>query len=272
MEKVINIIHKRIFLSKLCYGFLLLLLIYEYVSKGLVSQLQSPSLIYSNIDITYLLFNFFGVLDFIVTHYWVAVTFDISLFITCLLCIFKPQKIIFPVLFLCLYFIYFIVYSNYGGHHLHSKIGALLICVPFLFKEKSFVLMWEALRYYVLFIMSCAFLWKFFRGAWIAQGHGVELIRQNWIPILYRKPHYLLRDFYFFIFNHPHIADILFTTGTILEGSFIIGFFTKKYDKLLCVIFIALIISFQITTDAFMFELLILLLTFLYSNKPKTIY
>lgn len=271
MDTAINIINKRVFLSRICYGFLLILLVYAYFSHGLISQLQKPTLIFSNVDITYIFLNAVGVLDFLVNNYWAALSFDFLLFASCIACLVKPNKTVFSILFLCLYFIYTIIFSNYGGHHLHSKLGALLITIPFLFKGKSFVFIWEGIRYYTLFIMFCAFLWKFLRGSWIAEGHGVEVIQQNWIPILYRKPNHLFTDFYFYLFNNPHIADALFTVGTILEGLFIIGFFTKKYDKFLCLIFIALVISFQISTDAFMFELLILALPFIYSVNSKSI-
>ena len=271
MESTINIIHKRTFLSRICYGFLLTLLIYAYFSHGLVSQLQSPSLIFSNVDITYIFLNATGFLDFITTNYWVALSFDILLFASCFACLLKPNKTLYSAIFLCLYFLYTIIFSNYGGHHLHSKVGALLILIPFLFKGKSFAFMWEGVRYYTLFFMVCAFLWKFFRGSWIAKGHGVEVIQQNWIPILYRKPNHLFTDFYCYLFNNPHIADILFTVGSVLEGIFIVGFFTKKYDKILCLIFVALVISFQISTDAFMFELLILAITFIFNNRTSSI-
>ena len=52
-----------------------------------------------------------------------------------------------------------------------------------------------------------------------------------------------------------------FIAGTILEGLFIVGFFTRKYDKYLLIFSIFLPLGFWFTADAYFFEFLILSLT-----------
>ena len=260
---------ERKFLCRLVYSTVFLLLIYDLISSTALYQLHSPVLIYPYVDITYILFNLSHAGDIVTGSLILSYCFSIFLFLSCITIIIYPDKRFFIFSFLILYFFYFLVYNGYGAHHIHSKVGILFISVPFLFIGNNFMFTWEAVRYYTLFLYADSFLWKLFRLSWLNNKQGILIMKQNLIPLLYQHPDNNFSNLYYFFFNHYFYADILYRTGFLLEGIFLIGFFTKRFDKFLVIISLLLAIGFLFMADAFAFELLILDVTLIYSFRTE---
>ena len=196
-------LQKRILLCRIAFCFILFGLIYAAISNTLFHQLQSPVLKYPYVDPNYWLMHLLKVPDAVISNAAVAYAFDILLFASCIACIIFPLKRIFIFLFLIIYFIYFISYNSYGAHHTHAGVGILLIPVPFLFrKEINFTLLWQALRYYTLFIFTSAFLWKVCRLTFLNADHGVWISKNNLTPYLYYNPDSMLAKCYWWLFQH----------------------------------------------------------------------
>jgi hypothetical protein len=258
---------KRNFICRLVFSCIFLLLCYEFFSHALLYQLRSPALVYPYVDITYLLFNLSGLQQAVSGSLTVSVLFSILLFVFCAAVIICPSKRIYIGLFSLFYFFYFLSYSNFGAHHVHSKIGILFITIPFAVSSKNFVLLWEGLRYFTFFIYADAFIWKLVRGSWLFDKQGILIIKSNITPILYAHPDFRLKGLYEYLFLHPHYADILFKSGFVLEGLFLVGFFTKKFDLYFVFFSLLLAIGFYLMADAFAFELLILNFTLIYNFR-----
>jgi hypothetical protein len=71
----------------------------------------------------------------------------------------------------------------------------------------------------------------------------------------------MLAGLYRWLLQQPAMVNGAYIAGMIIEGLFIIGFFTRKYDKLLLIFSILLPFGFWLTADAYFFEFLILSLT-----------
>lgn len=254
-------------ICRLVFGCIFLLLMYDLLSHTAVHQLQSPTLVFPYVDITYLLFNASGIPGILISHYAVALLFDLLLYITCIAIIIYPSKKNFITVFLMLYFFYFLLCNDYGAHHIHSKIGILLIPIPFLFSGYNFLYAWNALRYFTLFLYADSFLWKLFRNSWLNSRQGIAILKENVIPILYAHPDNKMASLYYYLFDHPAFVDALYKVGFLLEGIFIIGFFTKRFDVTLFFISLILAFGFKYMADAFAFELLILNFTLLFAFK-----
>ena len=247
----------------------LLLLIYDAVSHTLLTQLQAPVIVYPYVDVTYLLFNLSHLNNLLTANFFIAVCFNVFMYAGCIAAIIFPSKKIFILAFFILYFLYFLIYNDYGAHHIHSKVGILLIPIPFLFADKDFLFVWNALRYYTLFIYADSFLWKLFRKSWANNRQGIAILKENIIPLLYAHPNYKAAGLYYYFLEHPAYADVLYKTGFVLEGLFIVGFFTKRFDAYLIIISVLLAAGFWYTADAFAFELLILDFTLLFNYRSK---
>jgi hypothetical protein len=250
-------------LCRICFILIFISLIYSFFSHTLVSQLLAPILKFPGTDLTYWVFNILLIPKWISGNPVPALFFDILLFATCLLCIYYPGKRIYSGTFSLLYFIYFIIYNNFGMHHVHSRIGILLLSAPFLAKsETGFEFLWQALRYYVCFIYSSAFCWKLFRGSGFYSQQGILILKKNLTAYLYFNPHSALSNIYYFLIRHPLVPDLIMKTGFIMEGLFVVGFLTRRFDKYLFLLSILLPLGFLFMADALFFELAFLSVVF----------
>ena len=273
VSNIENIIpfQKRILLCRIVFCFILFVLIYLFISNTLFHQLRSPVLKYPYVDPVYWLMHLLRVPDVIVSYRTISYVFDILLFVSCIGCIVFPLKRIFIILFLVIYFIYFITFNSYGGHHTHAGAGILFIPVPFLFRNAiTFSLLWQALRYYTLFIYASAFLWKLFRLSFLNENHGSLILKNNITSYLYFNPGTSLSNFYWWLLNNPFWANAMYIGAFIIEGLFIIGFFTKKYDKYLLFFSLIMVIGFWLLADALFFQLLILSFTLVNFNAKRS--
>ena len=250
-------------LCRIVFALIFISLIYSFFSNTLVSQLKIPVLKFPSTDLTYWFFHLIRLPEIITGHPVIARCFDGLLFFSCLLCLLKPEGRRWILIFFILYLVYFIIFNSYGLHHTHSKIGILLLPVPFMMTdEKGFLLLWKGLRYYTCFIYASAFLWKLFRGTWLYSQQGVLIIKRNLAPYLYFHPRSGLSKVYYWLISHAAIPDILLKMGFILEGLFIIGFFTRRFDKYLFLLAILLPLGFLLMADALFFELAFLSICF----------
>jgi hypothetical protein len=254
-------------LCRISFLLIFISLLYSFFSHTLLSQLKSPVLIFPSTDITYWVFHFAKIPDIITGHTLVALCFDIMLFTSCMLCICYPFRRFWIKLFFILYFVYFIIFNSYGAHHTHSKIGVLLLPIPFMMADnEGFLLLWKGLRYYTCFIFASAFLWKLFRGSWLRPDQGILIMKENLTPYLYHNPNSFLAAIYYFCFRHPWMPDIIMKTGFLMEGFFLVGFFSYRFDKYLFIMSILLPLGFLFVADALFFELAFLSITF-YKNQ-----
>jgi len=250
-------------LCRIVFTLIFISLIYSFFSHTLISQLQRPVLKFPSTDPTYLIFHLLRLPGMISGHLLVASCFDALLFLSCLCCLIYPRRRFWVFLFFFLYLFYFIIFNSYGLHHTHSKVAVLLLPIPFLVRDdQGFLLLWRGLRYYTCYIYASAFLWKLIRGSWIFPEQGMLIMKRNVTASVYFNPQSILSRIYSWIFQHPAIPDLLFKTGFVLEGFFIIGFFTRRMDKYLFGLSVLLPLGFLLVADALFFELAFLAVTF----------
>ena len=146
--------------------------------------------------------------------------------------------------------------------------GGIIITIPFLFRrDKDFTLLWEGVRYYALWVYGSAFVWKLFRGTFFHLEHGEATFKAMHTTYLVHNPETWLSQTMEWFIIHPIYAHLFLVFGFILQGSFLIGFFTKKLDW----IWFILPFIFHLTTHFFIevafFELLILNIAFIPWHK-----
>jgi len=250
-------------LCRIVFAMILAHLFFSAFANTLVHQMQMPVLKFVYVDPAFWIMHLLNIPEFISSHYIVAWIFDIILFLSCTAVIIFPRKKWIIAIFIFFYFIYYIIFNSFGAHHTHALIPVLIAPIPFLFSKKSFFYAWEGLRYFLLFSYSAAFLWKFFRFSWLTNNQGILIIKKNLTPYLYFNPDSCLSKIYIWLLDHPSFANAVFISGFIMEGLFIIGFFTKKLDGYLFFLSIILPVGFWFFADALFFEQLILSLTLL---------
>src|SRR5690606_616923 len=94
-----------------------------------------------------------------------AFGFSALLVLSALLSFLFKDSVAFPRLFFLLYPLYFLTFNLFAGHHYHA-VGIMIISTPFIFRDsRRFAYFFRAARYYFLFMMVSAALWKLGRGS-----------------------------------------------------------------------------------------------------------
>ncbi len=135
-------------------------------------------------------------------------------------------------------------------------------------KEETFLLLFDGIRYFFLYFFASAGIWKIINKSVFNpfQLSGI-LLEQN-KEMLTNSPHYWQTNLYQFLINHSTLSYLIYIFVTMMELSFLIGFFTKKYDKLLILIYFIFLMADYFIMRIPYFETAPLLLTFYFHFKP----
>lgn len=252
-----------------------LILIYKYFGFALLGQQPHPLLYYPGVNLTY-----WGIL---LTHIdlfffkYNALLFMINslLFVSCLVLIFKPRiyqaAIVFTVS-LCIYQLLYYRIISYQPF----EIGYLFPCIPFMFKrDLKFRLSFEAGRYFLCGLYGLAAIFKLKNGGLLDLTHMSDSLKITVSDYLLQNPTGIRSEIMLWLISHPLIGYFLYLTVIMLEGSFLIGFFTKKYDWILFVSFLCFHIGNAYLMDLTFtrqFILLFFLLPFIWKKSTDTYY
>lgn len=142
------------------------------------------------------------------------------------------------ILMLIVNWIYIQCYTLFPANSIESYTAWLLF--PFLFITihlRSFYFILHSLRYFFLFFFTSAAVWKFIQG-------GIFNIDQMSGILLYQHKDYLATSqnwystFIYWLINHPACSYLFYVGAAVFEIAFVVGFFTKKADLFLSILFL----------------------------------
>jgi len=187
------------------------------------------------------------------------------LFLTGILSFLFPlhRKWIIP--FSILLFFYALTYDLYATHSFAQVIGFIVVLLPFwITSTDKFFLAWQGIRYFTCLIYTLAFTWKtWFNNSFYYGQQGINSLKANMVDYMYLNPDSLMTGFYKWCIRHEALINGGEKFIIILEGLMVIGFFTKKYDRLLIWIPVLIHLATYLFADVFFFELLVIDLSFL---------
>ena len=226
----------RAILQRIVFMFFLLVFAVNYVSDVSLHQLKSPILKYPGIDRTYWLFGLSGMPQFLAGNYITALILDIGLILAAAgACVFAASNR-FPILFILLYGLYFLTAAFYTGHY--NNVGVLFMAIPFIVKgESRFANFFSAIRYYFLFIMVSAAVWKLFRGTLFDVEHFSNVLKAQHVEYFIFNQDSWRPTVLFYLINHPQVAYLCWLGLFLLQVSFAIGLFTGKFDRWLLLVY-----------------------------------
>jgi hypothetical protein len=137
----------------------------------------------------------------------------------------------------------------------------------YFFDNTKFTLAWEGVRYYTCWIYTSSFIWKFVRGFWNYPLHAKAIIMHENATYLLQNPDTYLAKALQFLIVHEQFAHYFLNIGMLIQGVFILGFFTKKYDKLLFILPFFFHFTTYFLLDVCFFEFLILQLAFWHDSS-----
>jgi hypothetical protein len=249
------------------YGVAMYICFYHLISNAMLAQMQQPPFIFNDTELVYQWYLATGIPQFITSNTVIASIFDISLLVTTVAFLLGKRRG-FAILFTLAALNYFLTYNLVTGHHYHGLVGLLFISLPFWFKsEQRFNFSWEAVRYYFLYIFSSAALWKILRGSAFYHDQLSNILKQQQINLLLQNPAGYKAHIAQFLISHPDFSHMVLLGNVLLQLSFSIGFFTKKFDRYLFWIAILFVVANFLVMGILSMELLILDLTLLNWEK-----
>jgi hypothetical protein len=246
------------------YGACLFLFTIRFASSTLFSQLSQPVLISPDIDNTYWIMHWLGI-PHLTTHSAIlASLLDISLFFLPIIASILPGRRIYAIAYTILIFIYQITISTYSIHHYHGLIGVLFLSIPFWFGQgERFVILWQAVRYYIFFIFSSAAVWKLLNGGLWDSHQMQHILMAQHAQYIYDSPASLTSQIASYLISQPLVSQAILIAGFVLQASFIGGFFTRRLDRIYLILFINFFVVNYLVMHIFSVELLILCLVLL---------
>lgn len=223
--------YPRQLMASIVFGWLFIILVYFFSANSLLSQLEQPVLIYPSSDNTFWLVHIIRLPQWLLQNYPAALTFDIILTISCIICIFVPHQRLFTWITIGGVWLLYICYCSSAGKH-YAQIGYLLAPLPFLTLHKvKFDLLWNGLRYWVCFLYVSAGMYKLYYGGFaypLNMSHILQQMNAGWF-IFYK--HGIQAETISYLIDHPGISQWLYRLACLADLLLFVGFFTKKFDK-----------------------------------------
>ena len=250
--------------------FAILMAAFRCQSGVLPCQWGAPVLVQPNLDATYWLFIYCGAAAFFSKGVGAYFLSGLLFLLPILSIFYRKNKI---SAYICGFYslallVYALVFNTYSGTHTSYLYGLWFVSLAFcFFDDIKFGLAWEGVRHYACWIYASAFGWKLVRGFWHFPLHAKAIIMHENTTYLLQNPDTYLAQALRFLIAHEQFAHYFLNIGMLLQGVFIIGFFTKKYDRWLFWLPFAFHCTTYFLLDVAFFEFLILQIVFW--RKPE---
>ena len=203
---------------------------------------------------------------------WLSLTMDIVVIIPCLLILILKlsQKSIIKlvVIHLILFAFYLLIIFAFPSLSVRKYLGLAIVPVVFLFtQEKSYAKAIKLLRFYVLFIFSSAAIWKILRGPVFESDQFVNILRNQHLEHLVLFPNHITTHIANYLINHPGVAFTFYILIALWQLGFLVGFFTRKYDKILLLAMIVFILGDFLVMRVEYWEFIVFIPLFFFRRK-----
>jgi|GEM_PF-644541 len=159
---------------------------------------------------------------------------------------------------------YHVYYTTHTAFFYHYWAGVIIISIVFLSTDKISVnFIWKGIRYIICTLYVSAFFWKFANGAIFQFDFGESVFKRNLSNFLYLYPESFMTAVYQFFLSNPILLNLGTYACFLMEGAFLIAYFTTKYDKLLILNILLLHHFLYLFIDTLFIEWYILALPFL---------
>lgn len=265
----------NVFKFKVAVGYCIifyLLMVYKLFNGMLLFQLQ-PVFFFVRSDISSWIFMQTGLHQWVFNHKIGAILADAIFYSLPLLylltLLFRPKyALAVAVSMVLLNWMYVECYSLYPIVLIHWHTAWLIF--PFVFlgnKPRTFSLLFEGLRYFFIFFFFSSGVWKIVVGGvfYTEQMSGVLLFQHT--EQLANSPEYWQTRFFLWMIRHIWVSQAVYIAACLLQLSFIVGFFTKRYDRWLVAGFLVFLACDYLLMRIPYFEVAALLLPLLLTDR-----
>jgi hypothetical protein len=244
--------------------------------NGLFLYQLQPAFFYTRKDLVTWLFMQTGIHQWLLNNPGRCVLFD-ALFYSIPLLYLLIYKYVsklasaVAIIMLSVNWFYVQCYTLYPSNSIEGHIAWLFFPVVFIpADKKTFILLFDGLRYFFLFFFASAAIWKVAQGGLfnISQMSGILLYQHK--ELLASSPGYWQSDFLLWLIQRPQLAYLLYLSAALLELSFIVGFFTRKYDRLLLVLLVIFLVMDHLIMRITYYEIAPMALTLMFLKERNS--
>jgi hypothetical protein len=221
------------------------------------------------LDYTFWILLLTQIPQFLISHYYISLFVDIAILFLAFYMLIKQRNIYIKFIFILLFFIQHITVETYSCMHSKSSVIIFIAFLPIFFKKNNFTLMVEFARYFLAFILLSAAYHKIHNEAIFCTPHFQIILFEQHLDLQILNPTHFSYKLAVFLRSNVYYAYIAFLMLFFTQLSFIIAFFTKKYDAMLVLFLVIFILLTYIVMRIYIFELLIIIPAFLYFIYPK---
>lgn len=251
---------------RVAYVGVLLVLFYRLAQGVLISHMQQPHLfdLHQN---AYSLFSISTIPYWLTQHTALAMVFDVLLFAMPLIALLTANRLA-AIASTVLLLVYMMLFNMAANHAYHGLIGAVVITIPFWCKtEQRFNLLWDAARYYWLYVFASAGLWKILRGSAFLTDQMSNILMQQQLDYLLQQPLTFKASVIQYLIAHPTVSHGVLLINVCLQLCFLAGFFTRRFDTALIILSVIFCLANYFVMSIVSTELLILNLTLINWDK-----
>ncbi|MCH2022947.1 MAG: hypothetical protein MK207_10765 [Saprospiraceae bacterium] len=254
---------EQIQIQKTIWFFLLMSWIFRWWSGVLFYQLNNAPFVSVEADNTFWLFHALQFPYFSIHYFYIGIILDLLWLVFAIIGLtIKHNRIISTLM--CLLFInYFITFNSVSTHHEHILTGLLFCIILLPIKDhKNFVLVFASIRFYAVFTMFSAGLWKVCRGSVVNPLQMTEILKTQHLDYIVNYPESYYTNFINYLIINPNISNFFWHCSWLIEVAFIIGFLTRKFDKILGIGILLFFFFNYLLMDLFFIEFCIFTIAF----------
>ena len=246
-------------------------MLYKWYNDLLLYQIQ-PSFFYTRDDIFTWVFMQTGLHQWLLNNPSGWLIFDglfyaSPLFLLAYTRYYPNQTFVAACAMLIINIVYVQCYTLYPSNSVEGHVAWLLFPLVFMAsKEKTVFLLLEGLRYFFLFFFLSAGIWKIAQGGFFNSLQMTGILMEQHKEMRINSPNYWQTKLISYVIQHAKLGYFLYILTTLTELSFIIGFFTRKFDKILALLFLLFLLMDHLIMRITYYEILPFLLTFYKSS------
>jgi len=170
-----------------------------------------------------------------------ALLIDLLILVAIVLSLLRPYLAFWPRVFLVFFGLFSLTFNLYSGHHYHN-VGLLVGAIPFCFSRPiAFTAGFWFARFYFVFVLVSASLWKLLRGSLWHKGHFAAILEAQNVEYFINTNKGLLYHLKMLLIENPNLAQSAWLILFCLQFSFISALFTRRFDWVLIIFYLLFI-------------------------------
>lgn len=218
-----------------------------YYFHGLMLHQLSPVFFHNKLDLTSNIIQLTDLFNIVIRHPWLQIILDWLFLLFPLLmclCVVAGYRLQYLLTKLTAVFnlVYAVLLSAMSPLSIEGYVGWMVLPPVLAFRNHiSFYYALQTVRYFFLLIFFSSAIWKL-RAGGIFNGEQMSAILVNQhATYLVDQPNAWFSNFIKYLIGHKQVSYIVYLLATFCEFIFIVGFFTKRFDRLLIIVFLAFV-------------------------------